>query len=251
VRRDAGKVEQGLDVVDCRGRDPECDRKARAPVGHVGRNITHLSRIAAMAPIDHLMWVVPDLGAGIDELEHRTGERAKPGGAHTGLGTANALLGLGRGTYLEVLGPDPALAEPTALGATLAAEPAARLAGWAVRCDDIDSVCAALMGAGWPVAPTAMSRTRPDGVALSWHVAVMPGRPLGDHWPFVIDWGSSPHPSDDLHGECTLEALAVSDPEPAELLRLLDLLGVEGVDVSEGPAGVRATLRTRSSNVEL
>jgi hypothetical protein len=204
-----------------------------------------------MAPIDHLMWVVPDLDTGIDELDRRTGERATLGGAHAGLGTANALLGLGPGMYLEVLGPDPALPEATALGATLAALPAARLASWAVRADDIDSVCAALTGAGWPVSPTAMSRTRPDGVTLSWHVAVLPGRPLGDHWPFVIDWGSSPHPSDDLPGECTLEALAVSDPEPAELLRLLDFLGVEGVAVSEGPAAVRATLRTRSGNVEL
>ena len=96
-----------------------------------------------------------------------------------------------------------------------------------------------------------MSRTRPDGVTLSWHVAVLPGRPLGDHWPFVIDWGSSPHPSDDLPGECTLEALAVSDPAPAELLRLLDFLGVEGVSRERRTGRGHATLRTRSGNVEL
>ncbi len=204
-----------------------------------------------MAPIDHLMWVVPDLGAGIDELERRTGERATLGGAHAGLGTANALLGLGTGMYLEVLGPDPALAEPTALGATLAREPAARLASWAVRSDDIEATCAALTAAGWPVTPTAMSRTRPDGVTLSWHLAVLPGRPLGDHWPFVIDWGASPHPSDDLDGECALERLRVTDPEPADLVHLLDLLGIESVDVVQGPAAVHATLRTRSGTVEL
>jgi hypothetical protein len=204
-----------------------------------------------MAPIDHLMWVVPDLGDGIDELHRRTGERATPGGAHAGLGTANALLGLGPGMYLEVLGPDPALPEPTALGATLAASPAQRLASWAVRTDDIESTCAALGDAGWPVTPTAMSRTRPDGVTLSWHVAVLPGRLLGDHWPFVIDWGSSPHPSDDLHGECRLEALTVTDPAPHDLVRLLQILGVEAVEVSEGPAAVTATLRTPRGVIDL
>ena len=113
-----------------------------------------------------------------------------------------------------------------------------------MRTDDIESVCAALGEAGWPVTPTAMSRTRPDGVTLSWHVAVLPGRLLGDHWPFVIDWGSSPHPADDLQGECTLEALTVTDPAPDDLVRLLQTLGVEGVEVSEGPAAVTATLRT-------
>src|SRR6185312_9955298 len=45
-----------------------------------------LRRIAEMAPIDHLMWVVPDLDTGIDELDRRTGERATLGGAHAGLG---------------------------------------------------------------------------------------------------------------------------------------------------------------------
>ena len=34
-----------------------------------------------------------------------------------------------------------------------------------------------LSAAGWPVTPTTMSRTRPDGVTLSWHVALVPNRP--------------------------------------------------------------------------
>ena len=204
-----------------------------------------------MAPIDHLMWVVPDLRAGIDELERRTGERATFGGAHAGLGTANALLGLGPGLYLEVLGPDPAIAEPTGLGATLAAEPSPRLASWAVRTDDIEATCAALTAAGWPVTPTAMSRTRPDGVTLAWHVAVLAGRLLGDHWPFVIDWGASPHPSEGARSGCSLAALRVSDPEPAGLLRLLDVLGVDGVQVESAPAAVRATLQTPTGPVDL
>ena len=204
-----------------------------------------------MAPIDHLMWVVPDLGDGVDELDRRTGERATPGGAHAGLGTANALLGLGPGMYLEVLGPDHALPVPSGLGATLAASPGPRLASWAVRTDDIDSTCAALEHAGWPVTPTAMSRTRPDGVTLSWHVGVVAGRPLGDHWPFVIDWGSSPHPSDGLQGECRLASLAVSDPAAGDLVRLLQTLGVDGVEVRDGPAAVTATLRTPHGVIDL
>jgi hypothetical protein len=54
-----------------------------------------------MAAIDHLMWAVPDLVAGVDRLESLTGVRAASGGAHPGMGTANALLGLGPGVYLS------------------------------------------------------------------------------------------------------------------------------------------------------
>ena len=113
-----------------------------------------------MATIDHLMWVVPALAAGIGDLEARTGGRATLGGSHPSMGTANAILGLGPGVYLEVLGPDPALAEPTGFGAAIAAELSPRLASWAVRTDDIDAVCAALTAAGWPTTANAMTRTR-------------------------------------------------------------------------------------------
>ena len=100
-------------------RDSERRRRTRAPIDHLGRDIGHVHRIAEMAPIDHLMWVVPDLRAGIDDLHARTGVRAALGGSHPSMGTANAILGLGTGVYLEVLGPDPDLAEPTGFGATL------------------------------------------------------------------------------------------------------------------------------------
>ena len=204
-----------------------------------------------MATIDHLMWVVPDLGAGVDELERRAGARATLGGSHPSMGTANAILGLGAGVYLEVLGPDPALEEPKGFGAAIAAEPAPRLASWAVRTDDIDAVCAALTAAGWPTTANAMTRTRPDGTTLQWRLAMLPGRALADHWPFVIDWGSSPHPSEGAFSTCTLGALSVGDPEPSELRRVLRVLGIDEVAVGAGLPAVRATLHTPRGAVEL
>ena len=204
-----------------------------------------------MATIDHLMWVVPDLGAGIDELERRAGVRATLGGSHPSMGTANAILGLGRGVYLEVLGPDPALEEPTGFGAAIAAEPAPRLSSWAVRTDEIDALCAALTAAGWPTTANAMTRTRPDGTTLEWRLAMLPGRAHADHWPFVIDWGHSPHPSDGASSLCRLGSLRVSDPDPTELRRVIDVLEVEGVAVDDGPPAVCATLQTPLGAVEL
>ena len=204
-----------------------------------------------MPTIDHLMWVVPDLDAGVDELERRAGARSTRGGSHPSMGTANAILGLGPGVYLEVLGPDPAVDEPTGFGAAIAAEPTPRLASWAVRTDDIDALCATLTSAGWPTTARSMTRTRPDGTTLEWQLAMLPGRALADHWPFVIDWGHSPHPSEGAPSTCTLEALSVGDPEPAELRRLLGVLGIDDVAVEAGPPAMRAKLHTPRGAIEL
>jgi Glyoxalase-like domain len=203
-----------------------------------------------MATIDHLMWAVPNLAAGVDRLESLTGVRAAPGGTHPGMGTANALLGLGPGVYLEVIGPDPALDEPSGFGAILATLVEPELRSWAIRTDDIAASCAALTAAGSPTEPRAMTRTTPDGATLAWHVAMVPGRPMGDRWPFLIDWGTSPHPSESAPQGGALDALTIVDPDAADLNRLLRALSCD-VEASTGEGGLSARLRTAAGTVEL
>ena len=48
-----------------------------------------------MAVVDHLVYGVPDLADGCDDMERRLGVRPAPGGRHAGLGTANALVAIG------------------------------------------------------------------------------------------------------------------------------------------------------------
>jgi hypothetical protein len=204
-----------------------------------------------MAAIDHLMWAVPDLAAGVNRLESLTGVRATPGGAHPGMGTANALLGLGPGVYLEVIGPDPALDEPAGFGAILATLDGPELRSWAIRTDDIDAACAALTAGGWPTEPRAMTRTTPDGTTLAWQVAAVASRRMGDRWPFLIDWGTSPHPSESAPPGGTLDALTIVDPEAAELTRLLRAVSCDDVEVNSGDSALAARLQTRAGPVVL
>ena len=58
------------------------------------------------AGIDHIVLAVPDLADGVAGFEGLTGVRPV-GRSHEGLGTANFLVGLGVGAYLEIIGPDP------------------------------------------------------------------------------------------------------------------------------------------------
>jgi hypothetical protein len=83
--------------------------------------------------IDHLIFATPDLDAAVDDLEGRFGVRAEPGGKHLGLGTRNALVGLGDATYLEIIAPDPDQLAPSMarpFGLDTVHQP--RLAGWAL-----------------------------------------------------------------------------------------------------------------------
>src|SRR4051812_16806629 len=102
---------------------------------------------AAMRATDHLVYASPDLNASIADLFERLGVRATPGGSHPGRGTRNALLGLGPGCYLELIGPD----EGQTPSWFLTDEP--RLVAWAVREADLEGRAAVAASAGMRLGP--------------------------------------------------------------------------------------------------
>lgn len=153
-----------------------------------------------MSSLDHLVLATPDLAATVNEVARLTGTRPVPGGVHQGLGTRNFLLGLGEGGYLEIVGPDPEQPAPDRwrpFGIDTLTE--ARLVTWAVRTEDIDGAVAASREAGYdPGEPWEMTRQTPDGATLSWRLTLdKEGRHRGPV-PFLIAWGSTPHPSANL-----------------------------------------------------
>jgi len=204
-------------------------------------------------PVDHVVYAVSDLEAGIRELEQRLGVRATPGGSHRGLGTRNALLALGPDVYLEIIGPDPEQLEP--------ARPrpfgvdrleAGRLVTWAVKASDLERQVERARGGGYdPGEVRAMSRDRPDGVHLEWRLTLR-AEPAGDGLvPFLIDWGSTPSPALHAAQGCHLVALRGVHPRIAEVSPLLLALGVE-LALDPGPVGgLVAVLDTPRGLVEL
>ncbi len=190
-----------------------------------------------MLPVDHLVYAAPGLDAGIEAMAERLGVTAAYGGKHTGIGTHNALLSLGRNVYLEIIAPDPDQpppSEPRSFGLDELREPG--LAAWALAVTDIESRAAAARDAGYDPGPVIpMTRAFPDGGELSWRLTLR-RPPAGDGLvPFLIQWDpGGPHPSASAPGGCTLTDLSAEHPRPAEIEPMLSALGV-AVPLAEAP----------------
>lgn len=205
-----------------------------------------------MALLDHLVYAGPNLAEAVDEFEHLTGIRAEPGGPHVGRGTANHLVSFGPGgAYLEIIGPDPDQEDPTdprAFGIDTLSGP--RLVTFAIRPDEtetFEAVVTTIRAAGFSPGPIrAMSRTRPDGVELSWQLTSQRmldngALPDGGLVPFVIDWGSTPHPSETVTARLDMTAMRVAGGETTAILELYNRLGLD-IQVDRGETSITCRL---------
>ncbi len=203
--------------------------------------------------LDHVAYGVPDLDAACHELAERLGVRPMLGGQHRGLGTHNAILAVGEGVYLEVIAPDPNQpppSRPRPFGLDALVDP--RLVAWAARVPDIESRVERARSAGYdPGNVIKLGRELPDGGRLDWRLT-FPDELDGDGLvPFLIDWGSTPHPSITAPQGCTLLSLRGEHPQPELIRPLLQSLEVD-LDVAWGLAAVLiATLMTPKGEVQL
>ncbi len=191
--------------------------------------------------IDHLVVAVPDLAAARATAVEHWGVTPTPGGPHVGHGTRNELLGLGGDTYLELIGPDVEQADHDGVrpfGVDRITVPT--LVGWCARPRrPLADVVAAANAVGYDAgAIQSMSRRRPDGVLLEWELTFRPS--VGEHVaviPFLIDWGSSEHPTASLGHELQLVELRIEHPDPTRVQIVLDALdAASGVVVVDGDA---------------
>lgn len=205
-----------------------------------------------MTGLDHILWAAPDLGTGEKIIEDLTGVAPARGGSHPGFGTRNSLIGLDSGLYLEVISPDPAQDLAGNRGGRIAALPRPGVVTFAIASNDIGAFRAVARREGLPLQdPVRMHRALPDGRRLDWILLNLDDGRFGEAIPFVIDWGTSPHPSASLSTRCRLRSFAVLHPEADTLARVYAALDIPvGVKRAAYP-GFLAELDTPKGDVIL
>jgi hypothetical protein len=206
-----------------------------------------------LSKVDHLVYAVPDLQAGIDHIDMLLGVRATPGGQHPGVGTRNALVSLAPAAYLEIIGPDPeqpAPAQPRTFGIDSLKTP--RLVTWAAKSSSLESLVRAAASHGITFGEvSAGSRRTPGGTLLQWRYT-SPRTVIADGLvPFFIDWGTTPHPASMAAAGATLVALRAEHPDADRVREQLTQLGLD-LPVTKGPSpALVATVQSPRGKVEL
>ena len=182
----------------------------------------------ALDQVDHLIWGVSDLDAGIARLEELTGVRPSVGGRHPGRGTRNGILSLGARQYIEVLAPDPEQVSFESQRVTvLRGLQAPRLLTWCAVAGNADAMANRVRAAGEEVREIRDgARERPNGVTLRWRNLYVVG-PVDGVIPYAIEWAEgTPHPSGDAPVGGSLRALRLQHPRPDDMNRLLAAMGL-------------------------
>jgi glyoxalase-like protein len=206
-----------------------------------------------LATVDHLVYATPELQIGIERIDRVLGVRAAPGGQHPGRGTRNALLSLGPGTYLEIIGPDPEQptpAQPRPFGIDDLKEP--RLVTWAAKGKQLEQLANEAGRGGVKLGEVIPgTRQRADGVVLSWRYTDPRTVVAGGVVPFFIDWGKTPHPASTATQGASLIGLRAEHPDPEQVQKALSRLGL-GLRVQPGPRpALVATVSGPRGRVEL
>jgi len=212
-----------------------------------------LSVAELMSRIDHLIVAAPDLDEGRARAEELLGVEAALGGQHPGFGTRNALISLGKGRYLEIVGPDPD--QPNPEGPRLFGVDdlkAPRLVTWVAKGRDLEGLVSRAgryeSGLG---SVHSGGRKQLDGEVLAWKVTdpFMPRE--GGVVPFFIDWGETPHPSATAPVGCELVDLRAEHPDAGRVRDILNGLELT-LQVASGPTpALIATIHAPRGTVEL
>ncbi|HPD94073.1 MAG: VOC family protein [Rhodobacter sp.] len=196
------------------------------------------------AVFDHLAVAAASLDEGVAAMEAALGLPLQPGGRHAAMGTHNRLIGMGPGTYLEVIAIDPE-APPPGRPRWFALDGfrgAPRPRAWILRDDALEAALSrAPAGTGTPML------FRRD--ALTWRMAVPDTGvlPFDGVAPALIEWGAGvAHPATRLPDQgLRLSVLTLLHPE-AEALRgaLAGLCRDSRLRIETGPPGIVAEVLT-------
>ncbi len=189
-----------------------------------------------MACPDHFLYGVSNLEEAVATIEAETGLKATPGGRHENIGTRNAFIGLADDMYIELLAPDPEQSRDASVASILYALPENGLIGWCARSDNLDALATAYVESNTSdiIGPTNWRRHLPDGGAIDWQLLHVSPSPIGALQPFFINWGETPHPTENLHPQGACTTFSLTSPHTTQLKSHLEAAQLD-IEQSAGP----------------
>lgn len=222
--------------------------------------------MSARARVDHLVVMAASLDEGVRWCEATFGIAPGPGGQHALMGTHNRLFSIASAdfpqAYFEIIAVDPKAPAPPhkrwfdmddpALRDSVA-QGGPRLIHFVAAVSHPRACLAALAAQGIDRGePRRASRPTEHG-PLQWQITVRADgqRLYAGCLPTLIAW-NGPHPSRDMAASgVTLRELRVSHPQAATLRAAYQAIGLTGLAIVEGEAGITARLQSPRGPVML
>lgn len=229
--------------------------------------------MSGAARLDHLVVAAPDLAAGVAWCERVLGVTPGPGGEHPLMGTHNRLLRLDDARtpdsepppYLEIIAINPDttpmrgpgqrrwfdLDEP-ALQTRLRTQ-GPELIHWVVRVPHVDAAATALAGLGLDRGSVVAAARATSAGLLQWRITVRDDgqRLLDGTLPTLIEWGST-HPANHMPASgLRLQGLQLQHPHAEVLRQACAVVGLDVLDIQNGPARLGALIDTPTGPVAL
>ena len=199
--------------------------------------------------IDHILLLVSDLEAYQTQFQEVTQVAPTYGGVHPSARASNALIDMGNGTYLELIGPALDGTEgPLTLTLRKLEEP--RLSWFAMRSEDLQQDVERLESAGFEhsgIQEIEFESEIRNKIRYSAVVAI--NHDWGDQMPFFINWGDTPHPTTTSNGGLTLTSFTVYHPDAESLAQVYDQLDVDVVVEHAEQPGFRLEFNSLGGDV--
>jgi hypothetical protein len=222
--------------------------------------------------LDHLVIVAKTLEQGVLWCEEKLGITPSPGGEHELYGTHNCLFKIATPTfpmaYFEIIAinPNSVRAKKTltlhpkrwfdmddaVLQKTVSKEP--RLVHLVANTSDIKAARMALRMEGIDRGPAIHASRRTSKGVLNWQISVRAdGQRLFDGaLPTLIQWGKPDatdplrlHPRNTLpRSGVSLQSIEITHPSAAKLATAYACIGLEKIQINEGEANIKVTLKT-------
>jgi hypothetical protein len=215
--------------------------------------------IEMTARIDHVIWAVPELDAGVEHFRALSGVDPAEGGVHPGRGTRNYLVSAGQNRYLEIIAPDPEqmpfdpVEHPVqSFAHEISGMDRPEVDMFAFWATELEAVAAAGRELGMEViGPTPGERRTPEGELIRWSHVDFIGHDFGQFVPFAINWLDSTHPSTTSPEGAYIEGITVEHPRADELRRIYTVLGVPAEVVQADDPRIVVHMRSENGPFEL